>query len=126
MGVATGSRQSDSPTPALSRCTWNGPAGQGTRYVTVLIRGLQAATGVLNSNFKTVQGVQAVSGIGSEAYAKPGENQQPSNYRFLTMAAVAGDLYIQLDIAGPARADTPALDALKTAMQAAVARLPRR
>jgi hypothetical protein len=125
MDRALGQRQGDPPTQALSRCTWTGAAGAGTRYVTVLFRQASFGMSVLNNNFKSRQGVQTLSGIVDEAYVNPGENQAASNYRFITLGAISGSYYIQLDVAGPSRDDAASVAVARTLLQSIAAKVRR-
>jgi hypothetical protein len=119
MAEAVAKKTATSSTPALSVCQWEGVT-TGRRFVYVTIRQAQFATSVFNNSFKSRADGQAVSGLGKEAIAIPGQNT-PNDYRFLTGAVLTDTLFIQVDVAGPNRSDVEALNALTTVMRTVLA-----
>jgi hypothetical protein len=118
IGESVAKKTATSSTPALSVCQWEG-ATTGRRFVYVTIRAAQFGTPVFNNSFKSRADGQAVSGIGKEAIAIPGQDT-PNNYRFLTGAVLTDAWFIQVDVGGPNRANADALAALTTVMRTVV------
>jgi hypothetical protein len=115
MGEAGVAQRPESQGPT-SLCTWDG-ANTGRRYITVIARPAQFAASVLENSFKNAAGSQSLD-LGDEAYALPGVNTP--DYRYLSAAAIAGDLYLQVNIAGPERTDAEALEAVTSTLAAAM------
>jgi hypothetical protein len=118
MSEAVAKKTATSSTAALSVCQWEGRT-TGRRFVYVTIRQAQFGASVFTNSFKSRADGQAVSGIGKEAVAIPGQNT-PNDYRFLTGAILTDTLFIQVDVAGPNRSDADALAALTTVMRTIV------
>jgi hypothetical protein len=114
MGEAVVATRPETQGPT-SVCTWDGVT-TGRRYVAVIARPAQFAAQVLENSYKNLAG-QPID-AGDEGYAITGVNTP--DYRYLTAAAIEGDVYIQVNIAGPERPDSEAFTVVSETLRAAL------
>jgi hypothetical protein len=114
MGEAVAATRPETQGPT-SVCTWDGVT-TGRRYVAVIARPAQFAAQVLENSYKNLAG-QPID-AGDEGYAITGVNTP--DYRYLTAAAIEGDVYIQVNIAGPERPDSEAFTVVSETLRAAL------